>query len=85
MYKSLNKKKVLLYFTENLLGSASTVLSCTLPILNPNVGALISSGTALLTSIAILITNDYVSELKKKDIVNHEIGLMVLHCYMRRL
>ena len=33
-------------------------------LINPSVGILISSSTALLTSIAILITNEYISKLK---------------------
>ena len=33
-------------------------------LINPSVGIVISSSTALLTSIAILITNEYFSELK---------------------
>ena len=33
-------------------------------LINPSVGIVISSSTALLTSIAILITNEYVSKLK---------------------
>ena len=46
------------------MGSASTVNSNTLASLNPSVGNNFSSGTALLTSIAILITNEYISKLK---------------------
>ena len=33
-------------------------------LINPGAGIVISSSTALLTSIAILITNEYVSKLK---------------------
>ena len=33
-------------------------------MINPGAGIFISSSTALLTSIAILITNEYISELK---------------------
>ena len=33
-------------------------------MINPSVGIVISSSTALLTSIAILITNEYISKLK---------------------
>ena len=33
-------------------------------LINPGVGIIISSSTALLTSIAILITNEYISKLK---------------------
>ena len=33
-------------------------------LINPGAGIIISSSTALLTSIAILITNEYISKLK---------------------
>ena len=63
-YKNLNKKKVLLIITEILIGSASTNSSSTMGLINPGAGIIISSSTALLTSIAILITNEYISKLK---------------------
>ena len=63
-YKNLNKKKILLVITEILVGSASTVSSSTMGLINPGAGIIISSSTALLTSIAILITNEYISKLK---------------------
>ena len=47
-----------------MLGSASTITTSTLSIVNPSVGIIISSSTALLTSFAILITNEYISKLK---------------------
>ena len=62
--KNLNKKKVLLIITELLVGSASAVGSSTMGLINPGAGIIISSSTALLTSIAILITNEYISKLK---------------------
>ena len=63
-YKSLNKKKVLLIITEILVGSASTISSSTMGLINPGASIIISSSTALLTSIAILITNEHISKLK---------------------
>ena len=63
-YNSLIKKKILLNITEKLVGSASAVGSSTMSLINPDVGIIISSSTALLTSIAILITNEYISKLK---------------------
>ena len=63
-YKSLNKKKILLIITEILIGSASTVGSSSMALISPGVGIVISSSTALLTSIAILITKEYISKLK---------------------
>ena len=63
-YKNLNKKKVLLNITEILVGAGSAVGSSTMGLINPGAGIIISSSTALLTSIAILITNEYISKLK---------------------
>ena len=63
-YKSLNKKKVLLIITEILVGSGSTIGSSAMSMINPGAGIIISISTALLTSIAILITNEYISKLK---------------------
>ena len=63
-YKNLNKKKVLLIITEILIGSGSAIGSSAMSMINPGAGIIISSSTALLTSIAILITNEYVSKLK---------------------
>ena len=63
-YKSLNKKKVLLNITEILIGSGSAISTSTTSLINPSVGIVLTSSTALLTSLAILITNEYVSKLK---------------------
>ena len=64
IYKSLNKKKVLLIITKILVGTCSAVGSSTMGLINPSVGIVISSSTALLTSIAIIISNEYISKLK---------------------
>ena len=63
-YKSLNKKKIVLIMTQFLVGSGSVIGTSTMGLINPSVGIVISSSTALLTSIAILITNEYISKLK---------------------
>ena len=63
-YKNINKKKTLLIITEKLVGSGSVVGSSSMALINPGAGIVISSSTALLTSIAILITNEYISKLK---------------------
>ena len=63
-YKSLNKKKVLLIITEILIGSGSVISTSTMSLINPSIGIVLSSSTALLTSLAILITNEYISKLK---------------------
>ena len=56
-------------------GSASTNISSTMGLFNPGAGLIISSSTALLTSIAILISNEYISKLnfrytKLRDWIN---------------
>ena len=63
-YKNLNKKKISLIITEILIGSGSAIGSSAMSLINPGAGIIISSSTALLTSIAILITNEYISKLK---------------------
>ena len=63
-YNSLNKKKILLIITEILIGSGSATGSSAMSIISPGPAIVISSSTALLTSIAILITNEYISKLK---------------------
>ena len=63
-YKSLNKKKILLIITKILVGSGSAISSSAMSMINPGAGIVISSSAALLTSIAILITNEYISKLK---------------------
>ena len=63
-YKSLNKKKVLLIITEILVGKGSAIGGSTMGLTNPGAGIIISSSTALLSSIGILITNAYISKLK---------------------
>ena len=63
-YKSLNKKKIFLIITEILVGSGLAITSSTFSLINPSIGIPIASCSALLTSIAILITNEYISKLK---------------------
>ena len=54
----------MLIITEILLGSRSAKTTSTLSLINPSVGIVTSSSTALLTSVAILITDEYISKLK---------------------
>ena len=63
-YKSLNKKKVLLIITEIIVESGSAIDTSTMSLLNPSVGIVLTSSTALLTSVAILITKEFISKLK---------------------
>ena len=60
----MNKKKILLLITEILLGSGSVIGTATMTLINLSLGTPIASCSALLTSIAILITNEYISKLK---------------------
>ena len=50
--------------TEILIGSGSAISTSTMSIINPSIGIVLTSSTALLTSLAILITNEYISKLK---------------------
>ena len=61
-YKSLNKKKVLSIITDILIGSGSTISTSILSLINPSIGVVLNSSTALLTSITILITNEYIKK-----------------------
>ena len=63
-YKNLNKKKILLITTEILVGSTSAITSTSFSLINPSIGIPITSCSALFTSLAILITNEYISKLK---------------------
>ena len=63
-YKSLNKKKILLIVTEYLIGSGSAIGTSTMSLISPSIGVVLTSSSGLLTSIAILITNEYISKLK---------------------
>ena len=58
-YKSLNKRKVLLIISEIVIGSGSAVSTSAMSLINPSIGIVLTSSTALLTSRAILITNEY--------------------------
>ena len=54
----------MLIITETLFGCGSTITSSILSKNNPSVGIVVSSSTALLTSVAILVTNEYISKLR---------------------
>ena len=49
-----------------MIGSRSTIGSSTMWLINPGAGNTISISTALLTSIAILNTNEHITKLKKR-------------------
>ena len=63
-YKSVNKKKILSIITEILVGSGSAISSSSMGLIKAGAGISISSSAALITSIAILITNECNSKLK---------------------
>ena len=58
--------KVLLVITEDLLGSGSAISTSTISLFNPSIGIVLTSPTALLSSIAILTLNEYMSKLKRR-------------------
>ena len=82
-YKSLNKKKVILIITEILVGYGSEIDTSIMSLLNPSIGIVLTSSTALLTSIAILITNKDKSKLKRRYTKLRD-WLMLLLFYMKR-
>ena len=55
---------VLSIITEIFLGSRSAISFSTMSLINPSIGIVLTSSTVLLKSIAILITNEYLSKLK---------------------
>ena len=65
--KKFEKKRVLLFITEILVVAGSAVCSSTMSLITPGASNNISSSTALLTSIAILITNEYISKLNIRN------------------
>ena len=54
----------MLIITEFLVGSGSALGTSTMSLVSPSNGIVFTSSTAFLTSLAILITNEYISELK---------------------
>ena len=63
-YKRLNKKKVFVIITEILIESGSAFSTSTMSLINPSVGIVLTSLSAFLTSMAILITFEYIRRLK---------------------
>ena len=57
---NLKKKKVILNITESLLGSGSAITTSTMSLINPSFGVVLTSSTALITSIAISKTNEFI-------------------------
>ena len=63
-YISLIKKKLLSIVTEILLGSGSAITTSTMSLINPSIGIVLTSSTALITTIRLLMTIEYISKLK---------------------
>ena len=59
-------KKTVLIVSERLIGASPTIVCSTLLNINPTIAIPIASSSALITSIATLITNEYVSKLKTR-------------------
>ena len=57
-------KKVLFNIRETLIGSGSATSTSTTSLKNLSIGIVLTSSSALLTSIAILVTIEYISKLK---------------------
>ena len=60
----MNKKKLISIIIEILIGSGSAISTSTMSLKNPSIGVVLTSSTALLTSLAHLISNKYNSKLK---------------------
>ena len=60
----MKRKKVLVNNSEIFSGSGSATITSTMSLINPSIGIVLTSSTASLTSLAILITNDYLSKIK---------------------
>ena len=52
----------------------------TLSILNPSVGIALTRSTAFITSFSVLITNEYISKLKKKLYQNERLDKCNYSC-----
>ena len=59
--------------TDISLGSGSTIYASTMSLISSSAGIVLTSSTPLITSVAILITNEYISKIKK-GILNYEMG-----------
>ena len=81
----MNKKEKLLIITEILIGSASPISSSTMGLINPGAGIFISSSTTLLTSIAVLITNENISKLKIRNTKLRDLFQVITLLYEKTL
>ena len=54
----------MLIITEILIGSGSAISTSTMSIFNPSIGIVLTFSTTLLTSIAILITKEYINKVR---------------------
>ena len=67
-YKSLNKKKVYVSVLEILMGVSGLAVGSSLSVtgVGATIGVPIASASAFLTSVAVLITNEYIAKLKMR-------------------
>ena len=75
----------MLIISEILVGSGSAFGSSTLSLINPGAGTFISSSTALLTSIAILITYEYISKSKIRYTTLRDWIIVIILLYEKTL
>ena len=81
----MKKKEVLLIITQILVVTGSAIGSSTMGLINPGEGIIISSSTALLTSIAILITNEYISKIKIRYTKVRDWTIVIILLYEKTL
>ena len=78
-YKSLKKLKIILIITDILLGPCSAITKSFLSFVNTSAVIVLTNSTALITFLAILITNKYIAILKIKiDILRDWINVITL-------
>ena len=65
-YRSLKRERVLILISEILYGSGSAISTSTMSLINPSVGIVLVSSSSLLASLVILITNEYISNLRSR-------------------
>ena len=75
----------MLTINEILIGSGSAISTSTMSLINPSIGILLTSSTGLLTSLAILITKEYISKLKLRYIILKDWNNLITILYEKTL
>ena len=67
-FKNLNEKKVYAAVLEILMGASGLAVGTSLSVtgVGATIGVLIAGASASLTSVAVLITNEYIAKLKMR-------------------